>query len=100
VSVRTPFLNETELGLTNICLIEVNQGPQEICKTFLDPAGEYPAESVERLRTAMKGLLSVLSNAILLNQAIIDAHQLSFHQELVAGYEQLKLLLQQHGVTT
>jgi len=95
----TPNLKTLQNKLQGTLRVQVNQGPQEICKTFLDPAGHYPEESVDRLRAAMKGLLSALNNAILLDQSLIDAHQLSFHQELVAGYDQLKLLVQQHGVS-
>lgn len=84
---------------------EVNLGPQEICNTFLAPSAasprataeplppEYTQREVDRLRSSVGELLSVLGAALEASNAIIEADQMPLHEELVKGYAQLKALV-------
>jgi len=78
-------------------LLQVNVGPQEICKIFLgDKDAAYPPDKIDHLKLALREFLKACEDAILLNKTLIGPDQVQFHKELEAGYKTMKSFFQQY----
>eukprot|EP00026_Physarum_polycephalum_P000226 Phypoly_transcript_00226.p1 GENE.Phypoly_transcript_00226~~Phypoly_transcript_00226.p1 ORF type:complete len:1906 (-),score=310.18 Phypoly_transcript_00226:3-5720(-) len=74
--------------------LQVNAGPQEICRVFMADETKYSAEHVARLRLALRQFLQVCEEALHINRSLVESEQQrSFHDELVQGYLELKALV-------
>lgn len=66
----------------------------EICRVFMADDGQFPGVHVARLRTALRGFLATIEEALHSNRSLVESEQQrSFHDELVQGYLELKALV-------
>eukprot|EP01113_Clastostelium_recurvatum_P012359 TRINITY_DN1641_c0_g1_i2.p1 TRINITY_DN1641_c0_g1~~TRINITY_DN1641_c0_g1_i2.p1 ORF type:complete len:1978 (-),score=555.53 TRINITY_DN1641_c0_g1_i2:59-5992(-) len=89
LSSGLPNTKTLQINLQGCLLLQVNAGPLEICRVFLDPAvkSKYPAEQIARLTKAMQDFTAVLGQAVQLNSQLIEDkdNQYELHEQLLKG---------------
>jgi len=73
--------------------LQVNAGPQEICRVFLaeEGASSFPAEHIARLRAVLRQFINTCSDALQVNGQFVESEQQrSFHEEMVQGCTELR----------
>ncbi|EFA75991.1 DOCK family protein [Heterostelium album PN500] len=100
IEARTEtLLSETKAAPPNLKMLQqviqgsvrlqVNAGPQEICRIFLAEGSGYPPEFTARLRRSLSAFLGVCADALQLNRSLIDQSlpaAVDFQDEMESGY--------------
>jgi len=87
-----PNTKTLQIVLQGSVLLQVNSGPLEICRIFLgEERDQYDPELIAKLEAEFREFVKDCGEAISLNNKLIDADQLAFHEKLVEGYEDAKV---------
>lgn len=70
--------------------LQINAGPQEICKVFLTDPNEFSPQFIDSLREKLIEFVSICAEALQVNlQLVGTAEGMSFHKELVQGFQEV-----------
>ncbi|KAM9965179.1 hypothetical protein ACTFIW_004986 [Dictyostelium discoideum] len=104
VRSKVPNPKTLQQVLQGTLRLQVNIGPQEICRVFLatDPtsgAYNYPLEQIKKLKKSLSLFLGSCSEALFINKGLVENQSSQeFQEEMEQGYIQLTDLMESLGV--
>eukprot|EP00033_Pygsuia_biforma_P003084 GCRY01003391.1.p1 GENE.GCRY01003391.1~~GCRY01003391.1.p1 ORF type:complete len:1660 (+),score=148.71 GCRY01003391.1:130-5109(+) len=85
-------LKQLQMNLQGSVRVQVNAGPLEICRVFLDSTvdtSKFHTKHVKRLKNAVRQFLKTCREALEVNGNSIGPEQTEFHTTLQQGYAEL-----------
>jgi hypothetical protein len=88
LDLSPPNIKSLQSALQGSVLLQVNEGPIEVCRVFLGSHADqtYPLATLRQLDGAMRLFLELCQSALVRNEGLIGPDQQAFHAELVQGY--------------
>jgi hypothetical protein len=88
LDLSPPNIKSLQSALQGSVLLQVNEGPIEVCRVFLGSHADqsYPLATLRQLDAAMRLFLELCQAALVRNEGLIGPDQQAFHAELVQGY--------------
>ncbi|KAK5577362.1 hypothetical protein RB653_002303 [Dictyostelium firmibasis] len=104
VRSKVPNPKTLQQVLQGTLRLQVNIGPQEVCRVFLasDPtsgAYNYPVDQIKKLKKSLSLFLGSCSEALFINKGLVENQSSQeFQEEMEQGYVQLTDLMESLGV--
>jgi hypothetical protein len=88
LDLSPPNIKSLQAALQGSVLLQVNEGPVEVCRVFLGAHAEqsYPLATLRQLDAAFRSFLDLCKQALMRNEALIGPDQQAFHSELEQGF--------------
>ncbi|EGC35654.1 hypothetical protein DICPUDRAFT_151994 [Dictyostelium purpureum] len=113
VKSKNPNPKTLQQVLQGTLRLQVNSGPQEICRIFLQPVNSandqpppttssgsiYPQEQIKKLKKSLSVFLGSCAEALFINKSLVENQSSQeFQEEMEQGYIQLVELMETFGV--
>eukprot|EP01133_Synstelium_polycarpum_P007631 gene7631-8927_t len=95
-----PNLKTLQQVIQGTVRLQVNAGPQEICRIFLAEGTSYNYESIARLKRSLSVFLGACAESLQFNRSLIEqtSAALEFQDEMEQGYMQLLGVMESYDV--
>ncbi|EGG21534.1 DOCK family protein [Cavenderia fasciculata] len=106
IKTQQPNFKTLQQVIQGSVRLQVNAGPQEICRTFFSETAagrdSYSVEHIQRLKQSLSNFLGACAEALLFNKSNVDVNtpsSIEFQEEMEQGYAQLLVGMEQYQVT-
>ncbi|KAF2071777.1 hypothetical protein CYY_006905 [Polysphondylium violaceum] len=99
VRAQTPNPKTLQQILQGTLRLQVNSGPQEICRIFLAEGSTYHPDHIKQLKKSLSIFLGSCSEALFIHKGLVENQSSQdFQEEMEQGYYQLTELMETFSV--